>query len=93
VGSFTPVQSALRPSLSQILFATSQVAQIPSGSSHNICNVIFPGCGEGHAKSKKTRDEELSLEARDMIFEDEDENEDEDDFVGRISCLHRIDFF
>ena len=33
VGSFTPVQSALRPSLSQILFATSQVAQIPSGSS------------------------------------------------------------
>ena len=32
VGSFTPVQSALRPSLPQILFATSQVAQIPSGS-------------------------------------------------------------
>jgi hypothetical protein len=33
VGSFTPVQSALRPSLPHILFATSQVAQIPSGSS------------------------------------------------------------
>jgi hypothetical protein len=31
-GSFTPVQSAFRPLLSQILFATSQVAQIPSGS-------------------------------------------------------------
>jgi hypothetical protein len=32
-GLFTPVQSALRPSLPQILFATSQVAQIPSGTS------------------------------------------------------------
>jgi hypothetical protein len=39
VGSFTPVQSALRPSLPQILFATSQVAQIPSAS--NVFSLFF----------------------------------------------------